>query len=598
MGTFQNDHRILENTASAGELENSGDDLYQGFSYGSDDSNDNIDMKTFNQSFGLFWANSDSSSEDVHEYTSIGNCGTYNRLKKSSLYETISTYDTYPPTDAYPMFSEHNNSPEDISDLHYNIIKKLNNSDNEDIKINTLDDDTQTMTSESICSASASTSVDTSVDTSVETKKDTAGSKRRAITKRGHCGFINQGNTCYMNSILQCLNSVNLLRAWLRHDKFYERLRENALDAVADEIKKEKKMSSGELIKVPRKDLIEYCNNTITYRLSELFKKMWEQNRSIKPLSMKKVISEKNDMFKGYLQHDSQELLNCIIDSIHEEVKRETSVCVNDIPKSVIEYMHVKSECERAFTQEGVTDDFKKQIIDYYNEYRKEHMDAVTFYKACVYWTSYLSTNDSIISDLFTGLYYSRIICEKCGMESPCFEHFTMMSLQIKDMGETTLDDCLTNFSKEELLTSDNKYDCTMCGVKTDAKKKMLVWAPPPVLIIHLKRFKNEFIRGRGWQQLKTHTLIKFPITGLTLDNNYSDIHRPDGVIYDLYAVSEHMGTRHAGHYTASCKNSLNGLWYKFDDNNVSHIPTDEIEETVVTRNAYLLVYIQRKAQS
>lgn len=39
-------------------------------------------------------------------------------------------------------------------------------------------------------------------------------------------------------------------------------------------------------------------------------------------------------------------------------------------------------------------------------------------------------------------------------------------------------------------------------------------------------------------------------------------------VLYDLYAVTNHIGGLGGGHYTAYCKNS--GDWYKFDDNYVT----------------------------
>ena len=57
-------------------------------------------------------------------------------------------------------------------------------------------------------------------------------------------------------------------------------------------------------------------------------------------------------------------------------------------------------------------------------------------------------------------------------------------------------------------------------------------------------------------------------------------------VMYDLYAVSNHIGqwkgllpdTVKAGHYTCYCKYSLTGEWYFFDDSDKpKHIPKDKI---------------------
>ena len=45
-----------------------------------------------------------------------------------------------------------------------------------------------------------------------------------------------------------------------------------------------------------------------------------------------------------------------------------------------------------------------------------------------------------------------------------------------------------------------------------------------------------------------------------------------DGCIYDLYAVSQHFGSLGGGHYTAACRNPIDGKWYEFDDSSISKI--------------------------
>lgn len=37
--------------------------------------------------------------------------------------------------------------------------------------------------------------------------------------------------------------------------------------------------------------------------------------------------------------------------------------------------------------------------------------------------------------------------------------------------------------------------------------------------------------------------------------------------MYALYAVCNHLGTMTRGHYTAFCRNPMDGQWYMFDDN-------------------------------
>lgn len=112
---------------------------------------------------------------------------------------------------------------------------------------------------------------------------------------------------------------------------------------------------------------------------------------------------------------------------------------------------------------------------------------------------------------------------------------------------------------------------------------------------------------------MKLQNMVKFPLTGLdmtphvvkrsqsswSLPSHWSPWRRPYGLgrdpedyIYDLYAVCNHHGTMQGGHYTAYCKNSVDGLWYCFDDSDVQQLSEDE----VCTQTAYILFYQRRTA--
>ncbi|TWW59683.1 Ubiquitin carboxyl-terminal hydrolase 43 [Takifugu flavidus] len=71
-----------------------------------------------------------------------------------------------------------------------------------------------------------------------------------------------------------------------------------------------------------------------------------------------------------------------------------------------------------------------------------------------------------------------------------------------------------------------------------------------------------------------------------------ADLILPRDYLYDLYAVCNHHGGMHGGHYTAYCRNSVDGQWYSYDDSSVDLIP----EEEVCTRGAYILFYERRNA--
>lgn len=65
-------------------------------------------------------------------------------------------------------------------------------------------------------------------------------------------------------------------------------------------------------------------------------------------------------------------------------------------------------------------------------------------------------------------------------------------------------------------------------------------------------------------------------------------------VIYELFAVCNHMGTVSSGHYTATTKSRQTGQWYMYDDDRVSFI---QDEATIATDEAYILFYELYPAQ-
>lgn len=68
---------------------------------------------------------------------------------------------------------------------------------------------------------------------------------------------------------------------------------------------------------------------------------------------------------------------------------------------------------------------------------------------------------------------------------------------------------------------------------------------------------------------------------------------------YDLYAVCYHQGnTLETGHYTAACLNPYDQQWYRFDDQRVSQVPKERVDEEIINEEAYMLFYQKRKMDS
>ncbi|KAF9813978.1 hypothetical protein IEO21_05349 [Rhodonia placenta] len=170
-----------------------------------------------------------------------------------------------------------------------------------------------------------------------------------------------------------------------------------------------------------------------------------------------------------------------------------------------------------------------------------------------------------------------------------------------------SLQDCLDEFTKEEKLGEDDLWYCPICKKHQQATKRFDIWKVPDVLVVHLKRFSNSrMLRD------KIDTFVDFPLEGLDLspmvgecqvaqrlaeegidasELGLSNLDEP--LMYDLYAVDEHLGGLGGGHYRAYSYNHTTDKWYHFDDSYVTSVEP----EAAVNSNAYLLFYRRRTSR-
>lgn len=149
-----------------------------------------------------------------------------------------------------------------------------------------------------------------------------------------------------------------------------------------------------------------------------------------------------------------------------------------------------------------------------------------------------------------------------------------------------TLDECLDEFERAEVLSEQDMWYCPRCKEHRRASKKFDLWKTPDYLVAHLKRFSSS-----GWRRDKLDVLVDFPIEGLDLTSRV--IQKEDGKaeVYELIAVDDHYGGLGGGHYTAYAKNFVDGQWYNYNDSSVSLVSDPN---SVVTSAAYLLFYRRR----
>ena len=188
-----------------------------------------------------------------------------------------------------------------------------------------------------------------------------------SFSRKGLVGLYNLGNTCYINSVLQCLSNTS------DFTKYF----------VLDYYKNEQNFSKYEI----EGDLVE--------ELAELLKNIWMGSDPIlPPKKLRLAFCKLNNQFLGNNEQDAQEFLSLLLFNLHEKLNRIT---------------------------------IKNELKD--NNEKKENESEIEASKR--FEKIEKMKNNSIIYDLFNGQFISTTRCLMCGQKSNTFEQFNILSLPI-----------------------------------------------------------------------------------------------------------------------------------------------------------------------
>ena len=244
----------------------------------------------------------------------------------------------------------------------------------------------------------------------------------------GNKGFQNLGNTCYMNSALQCLS--HLLEFHPKNDNF-----------MSDCLK---------------------CQNRSDYELMNQWIKLqmdvWDNscNGCINPQSfLRSFIVQcraKDKIFYNFNQNDVDEFLTLLMELLHESIKKKVKITVKGEPKTQLDKLAYKSI-------EG--------------------------------WKQFFEDDYSYIIKKFYSQLLTVTSCTECDYVTTNHEPLMVLSLEIPEKNSLTLRDCLDNYTALETLDCDNSWKCDKCKCNVEPERKIMLWESSDVLIILLKRFKN-----------------------------------------------------------------------------------------------------------
>ncbi|KAL5962906.1 Ubiquitin carboxyl-terminal hydrolase Usp2 [Taenia solium] len=357
-------------------------------------------------------------------------------------------------------------------------------------------------------------------------------------------GLENLGNTCYLNAILQCLRSTELVR-----DYCYS----------FDDVSTKQLRSNGDLFRT----------------FASLIRRMELVNNG--SIGSGTILKFKNSFtrfvpcYGGNLQQDASEFFTYLLDGLHEEIKERpqtpvleeptllrTVSTVASPPPSIVPTKFRRrykrrigglkhSESSKKFTAASGKDVeawpdsggscHPKSLIRKRSKGRQpkvrtvsiSRVDSLQFDDVCqpaLGSAETTATEKSFLKDTFVGHLQTQVRCLQCNNVSTRDELFWNLALCVpeipsdkesKDKAQrrtassstpvdtsVSLDDCLRAFTKAEVLDDLDRILCTKCKTLTKVQLQVMISRLPKILVLQFQRFESTCCKNK-----KRH-LIKF----------------------------------------------------------------------------------------
>lgn len=305
------------------------------------------------------------------------------------------------------------------------------------------------------------------------------------------CGLVNLGNTCCVNTLLQCiLHSTPICTFILKN---FEASPELAMGSMP----------------------------LISYELGTILTQLTQNHETLIPKRfiyiLQYLASSSIDIGS---QIDIGELWCWIVDKIHRELR------VGNGEGHTNEGWSLK-----AFNILDVSS-FNERALRAWSEFHKGD---------CISWMKCTE-----------GLLVSQIVCSKC--KHVYHNHEPHLSIELDLVGGDIASDgihlsqCFGKYLDTETINGNLKQEwkCDHCKSYAEANKLVRFWKTPKVLTLTLKRFEHSDARSR-----KNNVKVIIPLDFKLLPG--TDL-VGDTKSYKLCAVANHYGSLNGGHYNAMCR--------------------------------------------
>jgi ubiquitin carboxyl-terminal hydrolase 36/42 len=327
-------------------------------------------------------------------------------------------------------------------------------------------------------------------------------------------GLANLGNTCYLNSVLQCLAYTPCFAQYLLEKDVFALFNNGQTPSAASKaVMPSHKNGFNKKFGGNSGGSSAFCAVRVMARLLQsVHGGNGGGHRVLQPKEMVMNIRHVSKSFRIGRQEDSHEFFRLLLDSMQRSCLRKANI---------------------------------KQ---------ENHPAAPT----------------TFINRTFAGRLRNTLKCAKCHFVSERFDDFLDLSLEINN-GIKSVKGALKHFTAVETLDDSNAWKCTSCRQPNRAEKGMTIETCPNVLVVQLKRFDMMF--GKIKKHIEFPVALDIS-AGMSKD---SEDRRRGRCKYELHAVLVHAGfSTDCGHYYAFVKGS-SGQWYEMNDDTVRWVSVDTV---------------------
>ncbi|KAK4666139.1 ubiquitin-specific protease doa4 [Podospora pseudopauciseta] len=381
----------------------------------------------------------------------------------------------------------------------------------------------------------------------------------RPEVRKNRTGLYNPGVHCFANSSLQSLFATPGFckevydGSWRHNYKAPKKLDEN--------------IDNPQLLMKCLENLFQWIN---TGSFKYIHAKTFMQY--IRYIHSKSTRSKNDgDLFGGNRQQDAQEFYNFILTTIDDE-----------------------------------TNTRRDRVTNVRDEYTPNEGTAVQ--NAVKFWNNYVEGHNSLVTKYFRGVDVYINTCSKCNHQFQKFEVSDMRILNFPDGAS----DPISMLKLLEQSAAPEKMDgarCEKCNSTKHRTRARKFARLPDRLVFSFQRSINQFD--------KMQNIVQFPTQGLDVRPYFagaanehvdpSDEHYEGDMVYDLYAVTVHIGeTTTSGHYIEYVRDDRSSdpeSWWKCNDRDVTPLKVGpknprNLEQlygdSAANATAYLVFYERR----